>query len=207
MPNHSTAPALVRTLGDRRLSRRAFLLGVPVSLAGTALAACAPRTMPPEPVPAIPNPPLRSVAGLPSPASEVGADELAIFLAFSALLTGVSALDPTIGAVYLAHLQATHAADLAALYEQAGVTAPAAPTTLEAIEATGVFDQEPLRQLADQIITLWYTGKYTTAEEEEVVVTFVDALAWKVLNFTVPPTICGAPGFWAYPPRDAILSS
>jgi hypothetical protein len=61
-------------------------------------------------------------------------------------------------------------------------------------------------KLADQIITLWYTGVYKVGEEEKVA-TFVDALAWKVLHFTKPLTICGEFGFWSREPQVEISPS
>ena len=196
-------------LTNCRLSRRALLLGVSVSLTGAALAACAPKTAQPEPLATVSSPPLRLLPNsqLSVETAAVDADVLATFLAISSLLTGVPELDPGIGASYLAHLQATNAPALAALYEQAGFTGESAPTTLAALEETGVFEQEAMQQLAEQIIELWYTGQYQDEQGEAVVVTFVDALAWKLLDFTKPPTLCGSPNFWAFHPSEAIISS
>jgi len=150
----------------------------------------------------LPNP--QASVGL-TAASEAGA--VATFLALSALLTGVPALDPGLGSLYLAYLQATSASDLIALYEQAGFTSATPPATLQAIEAAGIFADEAMQQLADQIIALWYTGKYQDAQGNDIVVTFVDALAWKILDFTKPPTICGSPGFWAFQPALTTVGS
>ncbi len=204
MSNQFNAPAHLATLAARRLSRRALLLGLSFSITGAALAACAPKTVRPEPLATMPSPQLPQA---PVSSAAVDGDALVTFLALSVLLTGVQELDPTVGAIYLAHLQATQATELAAFSEQAGFLAQTPPATLEAVEETGLFAQEPMRQLADRIIELWYTGQSQDAQGEAVVVTFVDALAWKVLDFTKPPTICGAPGFWAFHPSTAIISS
>ncbi len=210
MPNQPGTSSRIISLNRHPLSRRAFLLGISVSMAGAALAACGPRTARPEPMASAASPPLRVLpnaraAVAPAAASEAGA--LATFLALSALLTGVSLLDPGLGSLYLAHWQATNASGLTALYEQAGFTSETPPATLQALEGTGIFDNESMQQVADQIITLWYTGKYQNAEGEAVVVTFVDALAWKILDFTKPPTICGSPGFWAFHPTTTTVRS
>lgn len=66
--------------------------------------------------------------------------------------------------------------------------------------ATGIFDEEQTRSLADTIIEYWYTGTYSE-DDQSVVVTYVDALAWKTLHFTKPRSICGSPGFWAEKPE------
>jgi len=206
MANQPIGPHSIRSPRAPRLSRRAFLLSLAFSTTSVALAACAPRTLRPEPLPSVSSPPLRILPSSQSPIpSEEGA--LTSFLALSALLTGVPMLDPGVGSLYLAHLQATNGLGLAALYAQAGFTTAAPPPTLQAIEAAGIFADEAMQQLADQIIALWYTGKYQDAQGNDIVVTFVDALAWKILDFTKPPTICGSPGFWAFQPALTTVGS
>jgi hypothetical protein len=136
------------------------------------------------------------VEGTPAP------EGLEAFLALSSVLTGYDQLDPELGAIYLRSLQDNpeFGGGLEALYEQAGVAAGGQPDGIEALEQAGVFEQEQSRALADKIITLWYTGIYDQGEEQAVA-TFVDALAWKSITFTKPPTICGSYGFWAERPR------
>lgn len=210
MQANSIQPSNHRAVSRSRLSRRTLLLGLPAALAGSLLAACAPASARPAATGAAANRPLRLLPSPQPPADEgatfgtVDAQSLAQFLALSVLLTGITPLDPIVGRVYLEHLQRTKAEGLVQLYQQAGFTETAAPTTLQALEAAGIFTTAALRQLADQIIELWYTGQIKREAEagqaETVVVTFVDALAWKALDFTKPPTICAAPYVWATQP-------
>ncbi len=192
-----------------RISRRAFLRAAGISLAGGLLAACGTveeQGWQAGDFRATPTP----ANLLPSPMPPAGADPEALaaveglepFMALSSLLTGFEDLDPRLGQVYLRSLQADagSAAGLEQLYEQAGLQGEQAPENFEALEASGIFDQAGTRDLADQIITLWYTGVYSEGEEQ-VVATFVDSLAWKSLTFTKPLTICGSFGFWAQRPR------
>lgn len=190
-----------------QLSRRTFLR-LTVTLAGGAFAvACTPARRPM----AIQEAASLTVAdhGLPQPAPAIappatGEAALTTFLALSALLTGVEALDSTLGAVYLAALPASEGVGLDDLYAQAGFGPAAAPATMAELEAAGLFGDEGLRTRADQIIEMWYTGKYTDAEGNTVVVTHTGALAWQVLDFTKATTLCGAPYFWAEPAAEAV---
>jgi hypothetical protein len=194
-----------------RLSRRAFLGNLAAALAGGLVAACAapangqngwpvPENAPPVAL-ASPRPP-----STPTPVAEDL--PLAQFLALSALLTGVGNLDPVLGRVYLQSLQQSNQFELtvADLLAQSGFGSAQPPTTFDELSATAIFDNAPSRNLADKIIEYWYTGIYETAEGEQAVATFVDALAWSTLSFTKPATICGSPGFWAVPPREPLAS-
>lgn len=193
----------------RRLSRRQFLLTLGLTVGAGSLGACAPRRSITQPVsveplfhphPILPSP--EPVAS-PTPFPESDGLPLAEFLALSAVLTGVSDLNPQLGSVYLQSLQASSQFDitLVDLYEQAGFHTDTPPATVEELEANGLFAQEATRKLADKIIEYWYTGIYDTAEGEQVVATFVDALTWQILSFTKPLTICASPNFWAHPPE------
>lgn len=192
------------------LNRKQFLRGALVVLAGGVLAACEAASE----SAAFDATPWRSptadrVLMSPQPAGTAdvtvtpeGAEaDLARFLALSAALTGVENLNPGIGQVYLSHLQNT-GASLQSLYQHIELEA-GRPLDLQEIEAAGVFEDEGLSDLADQIIELWYTGQYQEGEET-IVVTFVDALAWKAIRFTKPPTICGSFGFWAEQPKSDV---
>ncbi|MEZ4617574.1 MAG: sugar dehydrogenase complex small subunit [Caldilineaceae bacterium] len=143
---------------------------------------------------------------LPSPAPSAGAatptptPELTNFLTLSTLLTGVSTLSPELGRVYLQSLQTSKdeaTVTMAELFSQAGLQSEEPPTTLAALEATGIFAQEQTRSLTDRITDMWYSGIFKNEAGEEEVATYVDALAWQTLRFTKPKTICGEPGFWA----------
>lgn len=190
------------------LSRRTFLRSLPV-LTGAFLTACGPPRSAAQPGLAF-GPGATPQVVLPSPVPsqvEESADDLPLaeFLALSAVLTGVENLSPTLGRIYLQSLQNSDEFEIsvAELYERAGFRADPPPTSIAALEAAGLFTEEAVqpqqsaRSLADKIIELWYTGIYTNEEGEEVVATFVDALAWQTLVFTKPTTICGYPGFWS----------
>ncbi len=194
-------------------SRRSFLRSLSVIAGGGLLAACAvgeEGRLPPnrlEPAfSAVELPMPRTAASVATAAAEEGVAKLPEFLALSALLTGVDNLDPTLGSVYLQSLRANPelSVSIPELLEQAQAGLPAPPTTLEELESTGIFENEATRQLADKITEYWYTGMYETPEGEQVVATFVDALAWRTLTFTKPQSICGTYGFWTEPPEAAI---
>ena len=186
------------------ISRRTFLCSLAATATSALLSACGPprstdqsavafgRQATPQVV--LPSP----VPATPPPASDTDAP-LTAFLTLSAVLTGVSNLNPALGRLYLQSLQASDefAVTVADLYVQAGLRSATPPRTVADLEAAGLFTQEATRRLADKIIELWYTGIYTNAEGEETVATFVDALAWQTLAFTKPTTICGYPGFWS----------
>ncbi len=205
-----------------RLTRRAFLRGALATAGGGILAACTPGREPAQPFVGEYNTatPARVLASPRAATTAVGAAAeetptpdgrpqtadgrlLEQFLMLSAVLTGVENLDRVVGRVYLESLQASGEFEVALdeLYEQAGFADGAAPSTIEALQENGIFDSEATSALADKIIELWYTGVYTTPEGEQMVATYVDALAWKVLSFTKPNTICGSPGFWEARPE------
>lgn len=191
----------------RQLLRGAAAAGVTAALAGCGMA----TTAAPEP-PIAPFPPWQPVLPSPQPfdasvaaveTSVPGSLPLEAFLALSALLTGIDELNPQIGQVYLQSLAASDQFEvsLAELYTQAGFTATSAPAGVEELAARGLFEQEGTRSLADKIVEYWYSGVYDTAEGEQAVATFADALVWRAVRYTKPLTLCGAPGFWAVPPE------
>lgn len=129
-------------------------------------------------------------------------EALTQFLALSAALTGVPNLNPTLGRVYLQSLVNDSELGLtpADLFMKVQDEIGTSTVSLADLEAAAVFEQEETRKLADKIIEYWYTGTYKNEQEETAVATFVDSLAWKVLDYTKPQTICGAPYFWASRP-------
>ncbi len=189
---------------SQRVSRRAFLCGLATTVTGALVVACGPPrstnqsaiAFGPAATPQIilpsPMPPT-------TPAPAQATPLLTEFLALSALLTGVANLSPTLGQTYLQSVQGRDDADftIAQLIEQAGFGGATPPNSFAALDATGLFAQEPARKLADKITEMWYTGVYTNEQGEEAVATYVDALAWQTLTFTKPMTICGYPGFWS----------
>jgi hypothetical protein len=196
---------------SHRLTRRQFLYTFGLAATASWVAACAPRTsgltgvLGSQATPQIVLPSPVPPAGTATAAAGPGDLPLEAFLQLSAVLTGVTNLSPLLGQVYLQSLQASSkfAVTLAELYEQAGFTS-ATPTTIEELEAKGLFEQEPTRQLADKIIEYWYTGIYDSPAGEQAVATFVDALAWQTLVFTKPLTICSAPGVWSEAPEPVV---
>jgi len=201
----------------QEITRRDFLKGAGLLLAGGLLSACSTVTEPgfqvqdfwrtPTPASLLPSP---MPADLPQTGDSGAApdpQELAAFLSLSSLLTGFENLDPVLGQVYLGSIQQDpgFSGQLQGLIEQAGVQSQNPPAGIEDLQAAGIFDQESARELADYIISMWYTGIYNQGEEQRVA-TFVDALAWKAINFTKPPTICGSFGFWAERPSGDFSS-
>lgn len=197
-----------------KINRRALLRTLLTTATGALLAACGPPrggeevgrhlALGPHATPQIALPSPAPVTPVATSALE---REVVEFLALSTLLTGVTNLSPDLGRVYLRSLQSSADFDVtvAELVEQAGLRGDEPPATLSAVESTGIFEQEQTRRLADKITEMWYTGIYTDEAGEEVVATFVDALAWQTLRFTKPLTLCGAPGFWAQawtPPQE-----
>lgn len=188
----------------RGMTRRQFLAGATAWLVGSALAACGMSQTEPSSeqgfvAPQALQSPMPARPGTPTVTPPPGGLSVTEFLALSALLTGFNNLNPTIGAVYLNQLQgqATSGVTVADLYQRAGFRSPAPPQTLDAMTQTGIFDDEKTRDLADQIIEMWYSGVIQQGEEAQVV-TFVDSLAWRAVSYTKPQTICGPyPGFWA----------
>lgn len=124
------------------------------------------------------------------------------FLALSALLTGFESLPRAHGQIYLDALRATEEQSQALddLYGQAGYDSESRPGSLADLEARGIFADARLRDVADAIILNWYTGVYEGASGPEVA-TYTDALTWRALDYTNPPSQCGGlTGFWAEPP-------
>ena len=196
-------------------TRRTFLRGALATAGATILAACAPGGTADRPLSSPYNTatPASVLVSPPAPATgtpppgdgtpQPGAISLEQFLMLSAVLTGMTNLDTVAGNVYLQSLQTSDEFDvsLSDLVEQAGFDGATAPSSIEELEANGVFADEATTALADRIIEYWYTGVYTGPEGEPVVATYVDALAWKVLTFTKPNSICADPGFWEERPE------
>lgn len=192
---------------NRHVSRRQFLLSVAGTINSVLLAACGatrggdkvgqrlalgshatPQIVLPSPMPVA-----AEAMATPTPA-------LADFLRLSHLLTGLADLSPTIGQIYLQSLQASAGdeATLAKLVNAIALDPQANPTAaLAALESSTLLTDEPSNALAKRITEMWYTGIYKNEAGEDVVATYVDALAWQTLRFTKPKTICGEPGFWA----------
>lgn len=200
-------------IARRRISRRQFMRGMAIAAGAGLLAACGPQSISGADTPfrtatpfrELPRPlgsAVQTATGMPE-----GAINLDQFLALSSQLTGVENLDPGLGQIYLQALQAgaQGGSSLADVYAAAS-SGSNQPQDIDTLEAGGFFDQSGVGDMADTIIEMWYTGVYQIDGEDQVA-TFVDALAWKVLHFTKPPTICGHFGFWAEEPVANISPS
>lgn len=192
------------------LTRRRFLRTALVSGAGL-LAACVADEVAQEPPEYRTPTPFRVLAspqaptqGTAEPVAE-GMISLEEFMHFSSLLTGVENLDPNLGRVYLKALASgeQQGPSLAEVYASASSGSGLMPQDVEVLSGAGFFEQEGYGSMADQIINMWYSG-VATIDGEEQVVTFVDALAWKVLHFTKPLTTCAQFGFWSEEPLAEI---
>ncbi|PRQ09761.1 sugar dehydrogenase complex small subunit [Enhygromyxa salina] len=125
------------------------------------------------------------------------------FYLLSVLLTGFDDLDEALAELYLSSIEADpdHSAALARLYEAAGFyTDP--PSSFAQLEAAGVFEREVEATIADSITMIWYSGVYIAADSgEPLVATHLEALSWRALSYTRPPSVCGgALGYWALAP-------
>ena len=187
------------------LSRREFLKGILLLSGGIVLVACSPeQAREVETSGWITPTPAQVLPVIPTQEGEAAGEQvenLPEFLALSALLTGMPDLDADLGAAFLQAFQAVpgFSAGLDQLIEQAGLRSAQPPADLQALEATGIFSNKQSASTADQIINAWYSGMVET-DEEPIVVTFVDALAWKALHFTKPLTICANYAFWEEKP-------
>jgi hypothetical protein len=151
------------------------------------------------------SPEARPAEGTPQPGLPGATEGLEQFLLLSSALTGVPNLDPVVGSVYLQALQqGDFDASLDELYEMASLD-PQADQDISDLEQAGLFDEESTTTLADTIIRYWYTGVYDTADGQQAVATYVDALHWKALPWTKPNSICASFGFWEERPRAANL--
>ena len=100
------------------------------------------------------------------------------FMALSMRLTEAADLDAGIGEKFLGGFLASG--------QGAGLAGLAAGAS------------EPERESA--IIAAWYSGIYDTGRGKSVA-GFEQALLWKALTFTKPPTDCGGEtGYWSQPP-------
>lgn len=208
---NQASPVLPEQIGGCRCSRRKFLISLATVTAGSVLAACGndaaqqaeaqwPSMYPQRILPSAQPPDIPT----PVPTPQPGQLSLEQFLVLSAVLTGfdAAALSPAIGRVYLESLQqrSNPQVTLLQLYEQAGFDRQTPPTSIEDLQPSGIFDDDPTRSLADTITEYWYTGIYGSGDNQQVA-TYVDALAWEAVTFTKPRSICGQfPGFWREPP-------
>ena len=195
--------------GRRAFLRSAGLLGVAAILGGCGVPT---QSAPPEDIapypqwhPLLPSPvPGARADTTPGPPQASAAQpDLAGFLAISTLLTGIENLNPQVGQIYLDSLAASTEFDvsLADFYRQAGFADSTPPDSIEILEQRGIFAQDATRALADKIIGYWYSGVYDTADGEQAVATFADALVWRAVRYTKPLTLCAAPGFWSAAPQ------
>jgi hypothetical protein len=123
----------------------------------------------------------------------------------SHVLTGFSDLtDTQSGQLYLKAISANpeQGEQLAALWSTAGFGEAAPPTSVADLEAKGVYDDEGLAEIADLVTGDWYTGMYSTGDDQVQVATYTTALAWRSLGYrqTGPSSCGGAFGHWSTAP-------
>ena len=130
--------------------------------------------------------------------------DLAQFMKISRVLTGFKDLDDdATGETYLSALNARpeHVAALHSLWRRGGFgTDPS--VTIGDLEASGLFADKVMREIADTVIEYWYSGTYVAADGKQRVATYIDALAWRTLGYRVegPSTCSGDFGSWKEPP-------
>jgi hypothetical protein len=119
-----------------------------------------------------------SASGFPAALFAAAPVTLPQFMTLSARLTEAADLDTGIGEKFLGGFLASgHGAALAGLV--AGASEP---------------------ELESAIIAAWYSGVYDTGRGKAVA-GFEQALLWKALTFTKPPSDCGGEmGYWSQPP-------
>lgn len=135
---------------------------------------------------------------LPSLGCGQEADPGAQFLALCAVLTGYesASLDPALADTYRAALEKTKPQGLSELLARFdGGQRPA----LAELEAEGLLSRPAVKEAADSLILMWYTGVYDDGSGPRVAA-YTDSLAWRSLTYTNPPTVCGGSvGFWSMP--------
>ena len=119
-----------------------------------------------------------SASGFPAALFAAAPVTLPQFMALSTRLTEAADLDTGIGEKFLGGFLASgQGAALAGLV--AGASEP---------------------ELESAIIAAWYSGVYDMGQGKAVA-GFEQALLWKALTFTKPPTDCGGEtGYWSQPP-------
>jgi hypothetical protein len=134
--------------------------------------------------------------------------ELDEFMHISRVLTGFDDLaNETVGREYFEALRRRPdgARLLAELWRLGGFEGREPPASVDDLAARGVYDEPALADLADTITRNWYSGLYVTANGEQRVATYTDALAWRTLGYRpAGPSACGgAFGHWAELPLGA----
>jgi len=117
-------------------------------------------------------------SGFPPALFAAAAVTLPQFMALSMRLTETADLDAEVGEKFLGGFLASgQSAGLAAL-------------------VAGASDSE----LESAIVAAWYSGLYDTGQGKAVA-GFEQALLWKALTYTKPPSDCGGEmGYWSQPP-------
>ncbi len=126
---------------------------------------------------------------------------LARFLAVCRALTGRIDLDPEHAALILSHLWRWRPSELEELMAQVEAAGALEPAQLDA-----VIVGEPSRAMAEEILVAWYSGlldsgRAEVTRKERWCFTFTGALAWRVMPWTSPQTLCAAaPETWGARP-------
>lgn len=201
---HGRRAVLVQALGRRSLLRGAVA-------AGALTSAAAARGQSPIQVWEEGDPQCRINVNAVTPAYPLDDTTLAIFVALSEIVTGVSPLDPNIGSRYLERF-ATHPRltdslpRLLSKYQELA-SGGHAPTDAEIQSA--IMQNADLRPAAEQLIYLWYVSAFFLPREDDPTKNvwvygspeqYEQALLWSVIRAHPPMTRGGPFGYWADAP-------
>lgn len=126
------------------------------------------------------------------------------FIQLSRVATGVEKLSRPLAGEYLKALDDAPQLKLkpSAFLSLAGYANGNGPLSLRALERSVAFKTEGGKQCVDAIVAAWWSGMVPAAGGGQRVVTFNDALVWRVVH---EPTTCqGATGAWAKPGRGVV---
>jgi Membrane bound FAD containing D-sorbitol dehydrogenase len=141
-----------------------------------------------------------------SPFSSAGVhrSELAAFEQLSSVVTGIDNLPRQHAAAYFGALnRAGLNVSPAAFLDRAGYTNGHGPESIKELTSSAAYRARGGKECVDAVTAAWWSGIVPTAGGGQKVITYLDALVWRVMPFANPPTEClGAPGAWAKPGRS-----
>jgi hypothetical protein len=134
------------------------------------------------------------------PALWADSGELAAFVRLSRVASGTAALPAGLARQYL---EALDAAPLhltpSRFVRLAGFMPGPGPASLAELKTSAAYRAAGGRECVDAVAAAWWSGIVPTTGSGQRVVTFTDALVWKVVH---EPTTCqGAVGSWSTPGR------
>ena len=124
------------------------------------------------------------------------------FMQLSKILTGVSDLDPEIGAAYLTRLRSEYPSQVADALTAFASIAEDKHLIFEVKRR--IVEDKGLGQLAREIIAIWYTSEFVGADGKAKTGTqaqFYSGLLWQVIGAHSPTNSKLNYGDWQNPPR------